>query len=79
MTDTNFIRFIFIRESCIIQIALGFGLFVLNVTFNNISFIPWLSILLAGEPDYMAKTTKSLPGTDLTTLMVIGTDWVGQR
>jgi hypothetical protein len=37
---------------------------VFNVTFNNISVISWLSVLLVEEPEDPEKTTNMLQVTD---------------
>ena len=35
-----------------------------NATFNNISVISWLSVLLVGKPEYPEKTTNLPQVTD---------------
>ena len=37
---------------------------VFNATFNNISVLSWLSILLVDKPEYSDKTTDLLQVTD---------------
>jgi hypothetical protein len=37
---------------------------VFNTTFNNISVIPWLSVLLGRKMEYPEKTTDLLQVTD---------------
>ena len=37
---------------------------VFNATFNNISVISWLSVLLVGKPEYPEKTTDLTQVTD---------------
>jgi hypothetical protein len=41
-----------------------FGLWCFNATFNNISVIPWRSVLLVEETGYPEKTTNLSQITD---------------
>jgi hypothetical protein len=43
---------------------LSVGFMVFNVTFNNISVISWLSVLLEEEVEYLEKTTDLSQVTD---------------
>ena len=65
----------------------GFGFMMFNPTFNNISVISWRSILLVEKTTDLSLTnfitisrleyTSPWVGLNLTTLVVIGTDFIG--
>jgi hypothetical protein len=75
------------------QVMVWFGFMVLNVTFNHISVISvmsWLSVLLVEEAAVPGKNHRPVPyhimlyrvhlawvGYELTTLVVIDTDYTG--
>ena len=50
---------------------------VLNVTFNNISAISWLSVLLMEETGIPDENHRSMASRELTVLLVLGTDCTG--
>jgi hypothetical protein len=56
---------------------------VFNAIFNTISIISWRSVLLVEENHWQTlshisvSSTPAWDGFELTTLVVIGTDWIG--
>jgi hypothetical protein len=50
---------------------------VFNATFNNISVISWLSVLLVEETGIPGENHRHPAGFELTTLVVIGTGCIG--
>jgi hypothetical protein len=50
---------------------------VFNATFNNISVISWRSFLLVEETGVPGENHRHRAGFELTTIVVIGTDYKG--